>query len=183
MGTHFSPQKGATAALTFRLLYCDQTAGWIKMPLGAEVGLVPGHVLLVGDPAPPQKRGHSPQCSAHVCYGQTARWIKMSLGMKVGVGPGDIVFDGDPAPPLKGAQPPPPIFSPCLLWSDSWIDQDATWYRGRPQTRQHCVTWGPSFPLKRGIAPPVFSAHIYCGDSAGNTVAKNSSVFSLIRMH
>ena len=115
--------------------------------------------------------------------GQTVRRIKTKLGMRVGVSPGHIFLDGDPPPLPKGAQPPPPIFSPCLLWSDSWIDQDATWYRGRPQTRQHCVTWGPSFPLKRGIAPPVFSAHIYCGDSAGNTVAKNSSVFSLIRMH
>ena len=42
-------------------------AGWIKMPLGMEVGLRPGDFVLDGtqlppkngDPAPP-KRGHSP---------------------------------------------------------------------------------------------------------------------------
>ena len=30
-----------------------QMAGWIKMPLGTEVGLGPGHIVLDGDPAPP----------------------------------------------------------------------------------------------------------------------------------
>ena len=32
---------------------CGQTAGWIKMPLGTEVGLGPGDIVLDGDPAPP----------------------------------------------------------------------------------------------------------------------------------
>jgi len=35
-----------------------------------------------------------------------------------GLGPGDIVLDGDPAPLRKGAQQPPPLFGPCLLWSN-----------------------------------------------------------------
>ena len=32
--------------------YCGYTAGWIKIPLGADVGLGSGHIVLVGDPAP-----------------------------------------------------------------------------------------------------------------------------------
>jgi len=32
-------------------------AGWIKMPLGREVGLGTGGILLDGDPAPPSKKG------------------------------------------------------------------------------------------------------------------------------
>jgi len=36
------------------------------MPLGREVGLRPGRIVLDGDAAPPQK-GYSPQFSAHVC--------------------------------------------------------------------------------------------------------------------
>ena len=40
--------------------YSRQTAGCIKMPLGMEVGLGPGHVVLNGDPAPPPPKGHSP---------------------------------------------------------------------------------------------------------------------------
>jgi len=43
-------------------VYCGQTAGWIKMPLGTEVDLGPGHILLDGVPAP-RKKGHS---SPHV---------------------------------------------------------------------------------------------------------------------
>jgi len=41
---------------------CGQTAGWTKMPLGMEVGLVPGDFVLDGDPAAPPQKGHSPQC-------------------------------------------------------------------------------------------------------------------------
>jgi len=43
------------------------------------------------------------------------------------------------------------------------MDQDATWYIGKPRPRHHCVRWGPSFPTERGTAPPYFSAHVYCG--------------------
>jgi len=37
------------------VLLSGQTAGWIKMPLGTEVDLGPGHILLDGDPDPPEK--------------------------------------------------------------------------------------------------------------------------------
>jgi len=62
------------------------------------------------------------------------RWIKMPLGRKVGLDPSDTVLHGDPGPlPKKEAQLP--IFGPCLLWSNSCMDQDATWYEGRPRPR------------------------------------------------
>jgi len=35
-------------------------AGWIKMPLGIEVGLGPGNFVVDGDPALPSLKGHSP---------------------------------------------------------------------------------------------------------------------------
>ena len=75
------------------------------MPLGMEVGLSPGDFVLDGNPAPSQKRGGTPQFSAHVYCGQTAGWIKMPLGTQVGLSPDDIVLDGDPAPPKKGHSP------------------------------------------------------------------------------
>ena len=60
-----------------------------------------------------------------------AGWIKMPLGKKVGFDPSGIVLDGDPSPlPKNGTEPP--IFGPCLLWPNGWMDQDATWYGGRP---------------------------------------------------
>jgi len=50
------------SVLSVTLVYCCQTAtaGWIKMKLGMDVGVGPGHIVLDGDPALPQK-GHSPQ--------------------------------------------------------------------------------------------------------------------------
>ena len=79
-----------------------------KMPLGTQVGLSLGDIVLDGDPAAPLQTGTaSPQFSANVRCGQTAGWTKMPLGMEVGLSPGDFVFDGDPAPPEKSAQAPP----------------------------------------------------------------------------
>jgi len=83
-------------------------AGWIKMPLGMEVGLILGDFVVGGDPAAPPQKGAEPlQFSAHVYCGQTAGWINMALGMEMGLGPGHIVLDGDPAPALqKGGRAP-----------------------------------------------------------------------------
>jgi len=128
-----------------------------------EVGLGPGHIVLDGDPSPlPRKEGTAPRFSTHVYCGQTAGCIKMPLGiMEVGLGTGHIMLDGDPALLQKGAQPP--IFGPCLLWLNGWMDQDTTWYGGRPRPRPHCVTWRSSSP-KRGTASQ-FSAYVYCGQT------------------
>jgi len=51
----------------------------------------------------------------------------MSLGMEVGIDPGHIVLDGEWGPsslPLK-LEGTPPIFGPCLLWPNSWMEQMA----------------------------------------------------------
>jgi len=56
-------------ALSVTLVYCGQTVGWIKMKLGMQIGLDPGHIVLNGDPSP---KGHSPQFSTHICCGQMA---------------------------------------------------------------------------------------------------------------
>ena len=42
------------------LVYCGQMVGWIKMTLGTEVGVVPGNIVLVTDPAPPWKGAQQP---------------------------------------------------------------------------------------------------------------------------
>ena len=86
------------SVLSVMLVYCGQTVGWIKMKLGVQVGLGPGHIVLDGDPTPPLPQGQSPRFSAHYCCGQMAGWINMPLGMEVGLGPGDFVLDGPPFP-------------------------------------------------------------------------------------
>jgi len=137
------------SCLSVTLVYCGQTVGRIKLKLGMQVGLGPGHIVLDGDLAPSPK-GHSLQFSAHVRCGQTAGWIKMPLGMEVGLGPGDCVLDGDPAPPKKGTQPP---FSAHV-----YCGQTARWIK-IPLNRE--VGWahttlcymGPISPQKGHTAP------------------------------
>ena len=100
------------------------------MPLGVEVGLGQGRIVLDGDPAPPMERGTvaphfrnlqtqalpaSVYIAAHVCCGQTAGWIKMPLGTEVGLGPGHIVFVGDPAPPHQKGDTAAPTFRPMSI--------------------------------------------------------------------
>jgi len=77
----------------------------------------------------------------------------MQLGMEVRLGTGHTVLDGDAAPTRKGAQQPPPTVAiygrtpnlrpykprPTSLVINSWMNQDATWYGGRPWLRQYCV--------------------------------------------
>jgi len=58
------PQKGCGAPPPKKNsahVYCDKTAGWIKLVLGTEIGLNPGDFVLNGDPA-------RPQIFAHVYY-------------------------------------------------------------------------------------------------------------------
>ena len=113
----------------------------------------------MGTQHPSSKRGRSPPSPPK------KNRPKTTLGMEVGISPGDFVLDGDPAPvPKKRVEPP--IFGPCLLRPKGCMDQDATWYGGRPRPRRHCVTWRPSSPLKRVTAPQFF-VHVCCGETAG----------------
>jgi len=41
------------SVLSVTLVNCGQAVGWIKIPLGTEVGLGRGDIVLDGDPAPP----------------------------------------------------------------------------------------------------------------------------------
>jgi len=55
-----------------------------------------------------------------------------------------------------------------VLWPNGWMDQDATWYRGRHPLRRHRVRWGPSSPYVKGRSSPHFSAHVYCGETVAH---------------
>ena len=64
----------------------------------------------------------------------------MPFGREVGLSPSDTVLDGDwgpNSPSPKGAEPP--IFDPCLLWPNGWMDEGATWCGGKSRPRQGCV--------------------------------------------
>jgi len=72
MGTQLPAERGTAAPNFPAHVYCGQTVGWIRIPLGTEVGLVPGDIELDRHPAVPPRKGHkSPQFSAHVYCCQT----------------------------------------------------------------------------------------------------------------
>jgi len=116
----------------------------MKTPLGTEVILSPGHIVLDGVPAPRERGTAAPPpfgpclwwprspisaiaellfifsnvCDVGVLYGQTVGWINMKRGMQIGLGPGHIVLDGDPAPPPKmGTAPNFRPISVVAKWS------------------------------------------------------------------
>jgi len=94
------------SVLSVTLVHCGQIVGWIKMKLGVEVGLSPGHVALDGDPAPSSQRGHSPPICGP-CLLWPNGWMQQYA----------TSYGGRPRTrrhcvrwgtqiPLKGAQPP-----------------------------------------------------------------------------
>ena len=81
-----------------------------------------------------------------VYCGQTVGWIRMTLGTEVDLGPSLHCIRWGPSSPQRKEHSSPPhsqftdAGSPasvnrgaCLLWQNGWMDQDATWYRGRPR--------------------------------------------------
>ena len=137
-------------------------AGWIKMPLGTDLGVGLCNIVLVRDKAAPPLKGHSNQFLANVRCGQTAGWTKMPLGTEVDLGPGDFVFDEDPATPRKRAHPPPPILA------HAYCGHMAGWMKMPLGTEVdpgpgHIVSDGVPAPRERGTVALLFSANVYCG--------------------
>jgi len=63
------PKKGRCPQFSAHV-YCGQTAAWVKMPLGTEVDLGPGDIVLGGDLTPPSQRSSAapPHFSAHLLW-------------------------------------------------------------------------------------------------------------------
>ena len=162
------PKKGRSPQFSAHV-YWGQTAAWIKMPLGTEIGLGLRDSVR-WDPAPTPLKEHSPQFSAIVGCGQTAGWTKMPLGMKVGLGSGNFVFDGGPAIPRKKGTRTRfhTIFGPCLLWPNGWMEEDATWYGSRPRHRPHWIRRCPSCTRKGHKSPPPLSSPMSIVAMVGN---------------
>jgi len=166
------------------------------MPHGTQINLGPGNVILDGVAAPP--KGAHPEFSANVCCGQTARWTKVPLGMEVGIGPCNFVFDGTQLlPRIKGHSPThcwmdqdatwyggkprprrrcvrwgrssspkatAPVFGPCLLWPNGWINEDATWHEVDLGPRHIVLDGDPAHPARGALHPPLFGpCYVYCG--------------------
>jgi len=108
---HSSPPQKGTKHPPPQLsahLYCGQTAGCIKMPLGTEVGLGLRNIVFDVDPAIPRKKGHTHPhpILAHVYCGQMAGWMKTPLGTEVDRGQGHMCIRRGPSSRERAQQPP-----------------------------------------------------------------------------
>jgi len=110
VGSPYAISGRCLSCLSVMLVYCGQMVGWIRMPLGMEIGLGSGDIVLDGDPcsSPKGAQPRPPQFLTHACYGQRPGWIKMLHGTEVGLGPGHIVLDGHSSRS--------PVFGACLSW-------------------------------------------------------------------
>ena len=69
-GPSYPQEKGHTHPTQFLAhVYCGQTAGWMKTPLGTVVDIGPGHIVLDGVPAPAKGAEQPRLFSAHVYCG------------------------------------------------------------------------------------------------------------------
>jgi len=64
--------------------------------------------------------------------------------------------------PRKNGTPTHPIFGPCLLWPNGWVDEDATQYGSRLRPGHFVLDGFPAI-RERGTAAPLSSAHVCCG--------------------
>jgi len=103
------------SCLSVTLVHCGQTVGWMKMKLGMQVGLVPGHIVLDGDPAPLPKGAQTPNFRS---ISVVAKWPR----------PRRLCVRWGPSSPphKKGAQLP--IFGPCLLWPNGRPSHICYWF-------------------------------------------------------
>jgi len=70
-----SPHKKGTAPAQFSAhVYCGQMAGWMKTPLGMEVDLSPGHILLDSSQLTPAKGAQYPPV-----FGQCLLWPRSPI--------------------------------------------------------------------------------------------------------
>ena len=123
MATQLPSQKGSRSPKFSVHLYCGQTAGCIKMPLGTEVGLGLRDIVFDVDPVSPRKRAHPPPPNFGPCLLWPSGWMDEDAawcGSRPRPRPHVLGLDGVPAP-AKGAQSAqkPPLFGPCLLWPRS----------------------------------------------------------------
>jgi len=107
------PKKKCTPTPTLFLahVYCGQTAGWIKMPLGTEVNLGPGDVELDGVAASPLKRAQPPVFGS--CLLCPNGWMDEDTTWYASRSrPRSHCIRRGPSSPLKGHTAPPHLFGP-----------------------------------------------------------------------
>ena len=148
------PPQGAEPPI-FGPYFFGQLAGWIKMPLGREVGL--RGAKREGTQFPHLQKGGKEAPIFGQCLLWPNGWMDQD-GTWHGGGSQSrphCARWGPSSLPQKGAEPP--IFGPCLLRPNGCMGHDATWYGGRPRP-DNIVLDGDlaSLPKRGSRAPSIF---------------------------
>ena len=94
--------------LSVTWVYCGQTVGRIKMKLGVQVGLGPGHIVLDEHPAPPPPKGRTPNFRPYLLWPNG--WMHQDA----------TCYGGMPQPRglcVRWGPSPPPKFSAQVYYS------------------------------------------------------------------
>jgi len=160
---------GPLSVLSVTLMYCGQTVGCMKLPLGMEVGLSPGDICVRWGPSPPlRKRTQQPQLFGpcplwpNGCMDQDATWYRGRLRLR------RHCVRWGPSSPQKGTQLAPTQFLAhvCCGQTAGWIKMPLGTEVGL--VPGHIVLYGAQLPQERGTSAPRFSAHVYCGQTVAH---------------
>ena len=123
------PQKVRSPTQFSAHVYCGQTAAWIKMPFGTEVGLgLRDNADIVFDvyPAIPRKKAHPPLPNFGPCLLWQDGWMDEDAAWYGSrPRPRPHCTRRGPSYRERGTGAPPPLFGPCLLWPRSPISATA----------------------------------------------------------
>jgi len=121
----------------------------------------------MGTQLPLPQRGTAPHIRPMSVVAKWLDGLRCHLVWRLASAQATLCQIGDPAPlSPKGGWPP--IFGPCLLWPNGWMDQDGTWHAGGPRSNPHSARGRrSSLPQKGTELPPQFSTHVYCDQTAG----------------
>jgi len=159
MGTQLSSQKWDTGSQFSTHFYCDQRAGCITIPLGTEVGLSLGDIVLDGDQAPPKK------AQPHRIFGRCLLWPNGWMDQDA------TWYGGGPWPKRRCVRwgPSCPQKGYSLQFSDHvYCGQTAGWMKTPLVTEVdfgpgHIVLDGdpaPAPPPRKGHSSRLFSAYV-----------------------
>jgi len=101
--------------LSVTLVCCGQTIGWIKMKLGPQVALGPGHIVLDADPAPLPQRSTAAQFLAHSVMAKLLDGLRCHLVWSRPRPRRLCVRWGPSSPPQKGGGALLPNFWPMSI--------------------------------------------------------------------
>jgi len=166
MGTQLPLSKRGQSPQFSAHVYCGQTAGWIKMSLGTEVGLGPGHIVQDGDPAPPPPKGAQPAIFGPYLLWPTGwmdqypKWYGGWPRLR------RHYARWEPSSPTKRGQSPQFSAHVCCGQSSGWIKMPLGTKIGLGPG--HIVLHGDPAPPSQKWHSPQFFAHIFYGHTVAH---------------